>query len=84
MVHVCGPDMKKINGYRNIVFNIFISEAFVTVLSFLSRDWLFSGYIQYTTCFNVLFVKRIIFLWHRFLNELTLFARLIGVPLGQE
>ena len=30
VVHVCGPDMKKIKGCRNIVFNIFISEAFVT------------------------------------------------------
>ena len=61
MVHVCGPDMRKIKGCRNIVFNIFVSEAFVTVSSFLSREWLFPGYIQYTTCINVLFVKRIIF-----------------------
>ena len=81
MVDVCGPDMKKIKGCRNIVFNIFVSEAFVTVSSFLSRGWLFPGYIQYTTCFVC---KKDYFLWRRFLNELTLFARLIGVPLGQE
>ena len=84
MEHVCGPDMTKIKGCRNIVFNIFISEAFVTVSSFLSRGWLFPGYIQYKTGINVLFVKKDYFLWHRFLNELTLLARLIGVPLGQE